>query len=247
MKPSLYLDRIGFVGTPGRDFETLRMLHLNHLMRVPFENLDIERGVEIVLDTRLLFEKIVIRRRGGFCYELNGLFCELLRTIGFNVEMLSGRVVRPDGSEGMEFDHMLLLVDGRWIADVGFGDSFCEPIPLEENVFEQATGTFELRRLVEGWELGKLSDGEFHPQYRFGEQPYELHDYIEMCVYQQTSPESHFTRNTICSRLVENGRITISGDRLIETLDGDRIETAIDDPVQRAELLRARFGIELDR
>ena len=121
-----YLKRINYRGPLAPTAETLRRLQVAHLLSVPFENLSIHTGEPIVLDDDALFEKIVVRRRGGFCYELNGLFAALLRALGFHVEMLSAGVVSQAGEFGPEFDHMTLLVSlaERWLADVGFGDSF---------------------------------------------------------------------------------------------------------------------------
>ncbi len=114
-------------------------MHLAHLLSVPFENLSIHwRGIHwrepIILGDEALFEKIVRRRRGGFCYELNGLFAALLRELGFSVKMLSAEVADAEGNFGPPFDHMALLVtlEDRWLADVGFGDSFREPLLLDE-------------------------------------------------------------------------------------------------------------------
>ena len=105
-----------------------------HLLAVPFEDLSIHANERIVLDVNALFDKIVRARRGGFCYELNGLFGALLQTLGFEVVMLSGGVMNPRGEFGPEYDHMALLVTlgERWLVDVGFGDCFREPLCLDE-------------------------------------------------------------------------------------------------------------------
>jgi len=97
-------------------------LHLAHLLSAPFENLSIHWHEPIVLTDEALFQKIVLRQRGGFCYELNGLFASLLRTLGFQVEMLSAGVMNKRGEFGPEFDHMTLMVTlaERWLVDVGF-------------------------------------------------------------------------------------------------------------------------------
>src|SRR5919107_4778825 len=122
MDVNAYLERIGYRGPLAPTAETLRRLHVAHLLAVPFENLSIHAGEPVVLDDDSLFEKVVGRRRGGFCYELNGLFAALLRALGFRVEMLSAAVAKPSGEFGREFDHMALLVHAgeRWLADVGF-------------------------------------------------------------------------------------------------------------------------------
>src|SRR5215216_6410072 len=105
-----YLDRINYHGAIDPTAAALRELHRAHLLAVPFENLDIHLGRPIVLEQQALFAKIVTRRRGGFCYELNGLFALLLRDLGFDVTLLAAGVARADGSFGPEFDHLTLLV-----------------------------------------------------------------------------------------------------------------------------------------
>src|SRR6266567_8643850 len=132
-----YLDRIG-AGRPAKaDTAALRSLHRAHLLTVPFENLSIHLREPISLADGELIDKIVTRRRGGFCYELNGAFALLLGALGFDVGLLSARVFGDDRL-GPPFDHLTLLVhtadrDGRWLADVGFGsrsgDALCLPNP----------------------------------------------------------------------------------------------------------------------
>ena len=137
-----YLRRINYSGEQAPSAATLYELHRAHLLAVPFENLDIHLGRPIVLDQDALFDKIVTRRRGGFCYELNGLFALLLRELGFEVTLLAAGVARADGGFGPEFDHLTLLVRATslnpqsevWLADVGFGDSFREPLRFVEAI-----------------------------------------------------------------------------------------------------------------
>src|SRR5215213_9188134 len=110
MDVQAYLRRINYRGEFAPTAAALRELHRAHLLAVPFENLDIHLGRPIVLEQQALFDKIVTRWRGGFCYELNGLFALLLRDLGFNVTLLAAGVARADGSFGPEFDHLTLLV-----------------------------------------------------------------------------------------------------------------------------------------
>src|SRR5215475_5423928 len=129
-----YLDRINYHGPLAPTAETLRDLQVAHLLTVPFENLSIHARQPIVLDDNALFEKIVKTRRCGFCYEANGLFAALLRSLGFDVAMLSARVANAEGEFGPDFDHMALMVsiDERWLVDVGFGDSFHTPLLIDK-------------------------------------------------------------------------------------------------------------------
>ena len=248
MNIEAYLRRIEYDGPLEPSARSLRDLQRQHLYTVPFENLDIALGVPIRLDPEALFDKVVVRRRGGFCYELNGLFRELLAALRFHVEMLSARVGRADGSFSPEFDHMLLQVslEEPWIADVGFGDSSLDPVPMRHWPAQSyASPKYWTRPSEEAWELVRHKGSAIAPEYRFTEAPRRMSDFAQMCHFHQTSPESHFTQNQVCSRALPNGRITISGMRLIETRDGERRESLLENEEQLQKCLAERFGIEL--
>lgn len=250
MDVKAYLERINYHGPVTPTAETLRALQSAHLLTVPFENLSIHAHEPIILEDEALFAKIVERRRGGFCYEANGLFAALLRDLGFKVSMLSAEVAQADGGFGPAFDHMALMVtlEQRWLVDVGFGDSFREPLQLDERG-EQVQGNCAYRIHPDGPYLmlmRRSKDEEWKAQYRFTLQPYDYADYAEMCRYHQTSPQSHFTRARVCSRATEQGRITLSEMRFITTSqDGAREERAITSQEEYAGILREHFGIVL--
>src|SRR5215211_4001225 len=186
-----YLNRIGYRGTLEPSAATLHALQRAHLLAVPFENLDIHLGRPIVLDQTALFDKIVGRRRGGFCYELNGLFAVLLRELGFQVTLLSAGVARASGDFGPEYDHLTLLVDCSlsvvgsqlqpavddgprtiWLVDVGFGDSFRAPLRLIAGLEQPQDGrAYRLNSDGERWTLWERAEDEWQPQYRFTLQP----------------------------------------------------------------------------
>jgi len=242
-----YLARINYAGPVNPTAETLRALHIAHLQTVPFENLSIHAGEPIVLEDRALFEKIVARRRGGFCYEANGLFAALLRALGFDVTMLSAEVAGKEvGSYSPPFDHMALMItlEQRWLADVGFGDSFLEPLLLDQQTEgRQADDTFKIMQDGDYQIVMRREADEWKPNYRFTLQPYEYEAFAEMCHYHQTSPESHFTQKRICSRATETGRITLSDMRLIETRAGQRQERTLTSQTEFDSILSERFGI----
>jgi N-hydroxyarylamine O-acetyltransferase len=263
MNTAAYLQRINYHGSLEPTARTLRELQLAHLLTVPFENLSIHWKQPIVLDDDSLFGKIVVRRRGGFCYELNGLFAGLLRSLGFNVEMLSAGVSHEDGGFGPDFDHMTLMVtlENRWLADVGFGDSFLEPLLLDSRD-EQVQGARSYTIVPDGdnlvlkrregliLEQGEGSTiqpgegkGEWKNQYRFNLEPKELSDYEDMCLYHQTSPQSHFTQSRICSRTTHDGRLTLSDMRFITTVGPDRQERVLSTEEEYAIVLDESFGI----
>jgi N-hydroxyarylamine O-acetyltransferase len=246
-----YLERIGIRRPIGRDAASLRHLHVAHLMSVPFENLSIGWGEPIVLDEEALFEKVVVRRRGGFCYELNGLFAALLRELGFDVDLLAAEVATREGGYGPPFDHLTLRVrlGESWLADVGFGDSFREPLRLDA-VGEQVQGgdAFRIDAVGDRRVLSRRGEGDVGaPQYRFGLEAHELEEYGPMCRYHQTSPDSHFTRNRVCSLATPAGRVTLSGMKLIETEWGMRRERELPGEGEWETILRDRFGIERAR
>ena len=163
--------------------------------------------------------------------------------------MLAAGVATRDGGFGPIFDHMTLMVtlEERWLADVGFGDSFLEPLLLDTRS-EQVQGTRSFRLVDEDdyVVLMMRNDGEdWQPQYRFTLQPYTLPDYEEMCRFHQTSPESHFTRNLICSRVTPEGRITLSGMNFITTSGPQRVrdERTLSTREEYDRMLRDEFGV----
>ena len=244
-----YLDRIQYRGSIIPSPATLRNLQLAHLLNVPFENLSIHYSEPIVLDDAALFDKIVTRWRGGFCYELNGLFAALLRGLGFEVRKLSARVANAAGVFGPDFDHMTLLVqlDEPWLADVGFGDSFRVPLRLNETG-DQVQGERSYRigaqedRLLM-WQREQEQD--WKPQYSFTLDSFEYPDYSGMCHFHQTSPDSHFTRARVCTRATPRGRVTLSDLRLITTEAGQRNERMLANEEEYAQVLYDEFGVRI--
>ena len=244
-----YLARVGYKGSTSPTLETLRALHYAHMLNVPFENLDIALGRKIALDEDSFIRKIAERRRGGFCYELNGAFAALLRALGFRVTLLSARVALSDGGESPEFDHLTLRVDldETWLADVGFGESFLEPLRIKPGV-EQTDRAGRFRFIERGERLlleKKKPVGSWKGQYSFTFQSRRLEEFAGMCEYHQRSPESHFTQNEICSRATPEGRITLAGMKLIVTRNGEREERRLKSEDEWRDTLRERFEVVL--
>jgi len=242
-----YLDRIEYTGPLDPTLATLRSLRIAHLYTVPFENLDIHLGRALSLYPPALFDKIVAHHRGGFCYELNGLFAWLLAELGFRVTMLSAEVA---GTRGFSpaFDHLALRVDLEepWLVDVGFGDGFRYPLRMADYADQSENGDDYL--LVADGEYRilmrrKHAVGDWTPQYRFTLTPYILHDFEARCRYHQTSPDSHFTQNRICTLATPEGRLTISGMRLIVRSAGHKTEVELTSAAEHAAVLRHRFRV----
>lgn len=243
------LERIGYSGPRAATPEVLCDLHLGFLEHVPFENLDVVAGRTIELDPERFWAKVVDEGRGGFCYELNGLFAALLEELGFRVDLVSARVFAGAGDPTPEFDHLALIVhlERRHLADVGFGDSFLRPLFLDQPG-EQTDGVRAFRVDADGsgqntlWKRSYA--GGWQPSYVFAERPRRLAEFAERCLWQQVSPESHFRRGRFVSRATESaGRVTLSERHLVHTdASGAKRETPIEEP-DFPHLLRKHFGL----
>ncbi|WP_323748947.1 arylamine N-acetyltransferase family protein [Streptomyces sp. PR69] len=245
-----YLSRIGADRPERADAGALRQLQLHHLTEVPFENLSIHLGEDILLEEEALLTKIVDARRGGFCYELNGAFALLLRALGFRVDLLQARVFGEDGRLGIPYDHLALRVEtadssGPWLADVGFGDHSHYPLALDERGDQlDPAGTFRVTEAPEG-DLDVLRDDK--PQFRLETRPRELRDFTAGAWWHRTSPQSQFCRSVVCSRLTSTGRITISGRKLVTHEHGERQERKLANDAALLAAYRDHFGLRLDR
>jgi N-hydroxyarylamine O-acetyltransferase len=260
-----YLRRLGAEYPAWPTVDALRELHLCHLRRVPFENLSVHLEEEIVLEEKRLLDKVVGARRGGFCYELNGLFGALLAALGYEVTLLAARVYGDGGRLGIPYDHLALLVrtvdGGDWLADVGFGAHSHGPLAFaERGEQEDPGGTFRVAEAgpdaagvrgdhdsARAADLDVLRDGK--PVYRLEPRPRVLGDFASGAWWHSTSPESHFVQSPVCSRVTEDGgRITLSGRRLTSTTaDGRREEGALATDEEVLAAYREHFGIVLDR
>ncbi len=244
-----YLERIGLGDarlTP--DEESLRSLQRSHLLTVPFENLDIHWKRPIVLDTDKFYDKIVGKNRGGFCYELNGLYNELLRSIGFETRIVSARVFNGK-DHGPEFDHAAIIVkigEEEFLTDVGFGYFIAEPLcfVLDQEI-QDAAGTFVIRKFDDGYlEVAKHEGDEWKSEYIFKDIARELSEFTEMCDFQQYSPESHFTKGKLCSLMTENGRKTLTDHKFLVTSMEERSEMEISSEEEFYAVLVSAFGIQ---
>lgn len=243
-----YLERIGVnkVETPSLEF--LSKLQLAHLYSIPFEDLDIPDRSRIILDIERIYNKIIPTKRGGFCYELNGLFHWLLTQLGFKVDMLSAQVYNHQKQElGPEFDHMTLLVhlEKDYLVDVGFGDSFRKPIEMPDGECGDISGHYKIFQIDQiNYELKRFEEDEWKLQYSFTNIPGKFSDYIEMCNYQQDSPNSHFRTRMKCTIATPKGRITLSDSSLTITENGQKSKIEVTIKNNFYNLLYNYFGIK---
>ncbi|MEE6497179.1 hypothetical protein FKM82_002647 [Ascaphus truei] len=261
MDLNAYLRRVGITAAAPPSLAALRELHRQHLLSVPFESLSIHIGERIILDPALLYEKIVVRRRGGFCCENNGLFLWVLQELGYQPRVLSAQVKNiSTGVYGPPYDHMVLVVDleGRtWLCDVGFGDGLRVPFPLEAGwEEEQENGVFRIEEEGGQWYIKRKEEeypetgGGWRVLYKFTLEERRFEEFRGMCDYNQTSPSSIFYCKSFCSLQLPRGRLTYMGWKLITTVyttGGGSVRTKEDlreDEIP--DLLRDKFGIVLN-
>ncbi len=255
MDSKSYLKRIGIDQIKNPSLEFLTELQNRHLLSIPFEDLDIPNK-RIELDLNKIYNKIIPTKRGGFCYELNGLFHWLLISLGFKVEMLSARVFNSQKQDfGPELDHMTLLVhfnNEHFLVDAGFGDSFRSPIKLPDGEVEDISGHYRVlkssagnnRESVENiFELQIKTGNNWIPQYCFSTLQRQLSDYQDMCIFQQLSPNSHFRTRMLCTIATDTGRITLSNDSLTITEGVSKNKTTIEKKEEFNFMLKKYFSI----
>lgn len=243
-----YLNRINYELPIEIDLQTLSLLQRLHLLHVPFENLDIHYQRPISLDPDAIYDKVVRQKRGGFCYELNGLFHALLQELGFRVKMISARVHQKEGGYSPEFDHMALLVtidNDTYLVDVGFGRFSLQPLLLrEEVILKDPHGNFVFDSYQDHFRINLIEKGERMPQYIFTTHTRQLENFAAMCHFHQQSPESHFRQRKVISLAREKGRITLNDDALKLT-NGDVTMEDKFAPHLFEEKLHALFGIDI--
>lgn len=210
----------------------LRKLHSAHIHQIPFENLDIHYNRKIILDYRKIFKKIILDGRGGFCYELNGLFYHLLDHLGYDCIVISAQMKNEDGYD-KEYGHMAIsvrILDQTWLVDVGFGNAFSYPKLLEAGKVQMDYTTY--------WRFEKDPDENFILQYSFDASIYhtkyllkleekQLIQFMEMCEYHQMSPLSRFTQGKLITIKSTEGRITLTDRKLKITRLGETRESPI--------------------
>jgi len=240
-----YLERIRITSKITPSYDCLALLQLQHLHTVPFENLDILSGRKIECTQEHFLEKIVTRHRGGFCYELNGAFSWLLRELGFDITVVSARVKRDAGGFGPEFDHFTIIahLGENYLVDVGFGNFSSIPVPMSGRAVADNIGEYRVW-INDEYEHAyeQYAEEIWKPNYVFSHVVREIPEFTEMCNYHQTSPDSPFTSKEVCSILTGEGRRTISGNSLIETVGDSRSTRDVTD-VERNKLLQTTFGI----
>lgn len=244
-----YLERIGINRAEPASLNFLKTLQINHLYSIPFEDLDIPDRSRIILDIQRIYNKIIPTKRGGFCYELNGLFYWLLTQLKFNVDLLSARTYDYQKEKfSPEFDHMTLLVhlNKDYLVDVGFGDLFRSPIEMPDGECLDISGHYKIFMIDPvNYELKRHEKSGWKLQYAFSTIPRKLSEFNEMCDFHQDNPDSHFRTRMKCTIATPKGRITLSDSSLTITENRQKRKTEVTVRKKFYNLLYNYFGIKL--
>lgn len=247
MKLEKYLERIGFAGEPHANLETLRSVHRGHIENIPYENLDVQFGAPVSRDPQAAFDKIVNRRRGGWCFEMNGLLSWALEEIGFKVRRLAGAVDRANRGDAVIGNHLVLLVDldETWIADAGFGDGLIEPARLADGPFSNGPYQCGIENLGDGWRRYLNDERGGAPSFDFNESVSDEALLERMCRLLQTDAESPFVQNAVVQRWINDEHLSLRGRVFVRTTKTDRETRLISDAEEYVKLLRDEFALDL--
>ena len=252
MKLKPYFDRIGFRGRAKPDLATLQALHRLHPTAIPFENLSTLLGEPVRLESEALADKLIRRRRGGYCFEHNTLFQSVLETLGFELVPLAARVVwNRDQSYVNPRTHMVLLAalgGTRYLCDVGFGGAtLTAPLELVPGLDQWTPHeVFKINAIGDIFELQINFGGEWRAAYEFDLQPQRAIDYEAMNHFVQTWPDSHFRRRLMAARPLEGARLSLGGNELSRYESGRLAERrSIASSRALKSLLTNEFGIAL--
>ncbi|HTV71819.1 MAG TPA: arylamine N-acetyltransferase [Rhizobiaceae bacterium] len=245
MQLQSYLDRIGYSGPIEPTLDCLRAVHRQQAMAVPYEDIDVQLGVPLTIDIDAIFDKIVTRRRGGWCYELNGILGWALAEIGFDVTRVAGGVLREMFGDWAITNHLVLLVklDRTYLADLGLGDGIREPIPLEAGAYRQGALTFALEQVPDGYWRFRNHGFGFPPSFDFRAEPADEAALAARCAWLQTAAESRFVQNLIVQRMEPDAVLALTG-RVLRRKTADRQDkTLLNSPAELAETLEREFAI----
>ncbi|MEL6971835.1 MAG: arylamine N-acetyltransferase [Bacteroidota bacterium] len=209
-----YLTTIAVPWQQTADLAYLQTLQQEHLYHIPFENLDIHCGIPIQFDLDHLFGKIVARRRGGFCYELNGLFYALLQELGYDCWRIMARVYEAPRKYSHPYDHMALIVRlGKeiYLADVGFAEFSLHPIRLEKGaITKDGRNQYRVDQYYDYYRINSWRAGKWAPEYIFKPAPQAWTAFHDRSIFHQTDPSSHFQKGPMITKLSALGRMTLT-------------------------------------
>lgn len=229
-------------------FRYLKALQYAHLMEVPFENLDVIRRRPIYLNVKTIYKKIVRNNRGGYCYELNGLFQWLLNSLGFKTYLVAATVMRSSGEFAKKNTHVGIIVtlDQPYLVDVGFGHAQLQPISLDGKTYTDVSGTYKIEKYDgEFYDLLRKKDQSWRILYRFSLKKMELVDFHEGVVYNQVSEQSTFTHADLLTKPTKSGRITLKDHTLTITKHSKRTKRELT-TIEKEQIIKDTFNININ-
>ncbi len=244
-----YFERINYTGSTNADERVLRDIHIAHTLNIPFENLDVFYRRPILLDGASLYNKIVKERRGGYCFEMNGIFSLVLQEMGFKVTNLLARVT-VDRNKYTTKTHQAMLVEtggNRWLADVGFGnDGIIAPLIFEENTEQkQFAHAYRLtKHQAFGYQLEKKREDRYNSLYAFTLEECFPEDFLMSNHFTSTYPGSFFLTMRMCTMPTREGRITLTDDHLKVVRGNEVVETPVANDHEFDTLLNEHFGLD---
>lgn len=246
MELDAYFERIGFTDKPSVDLNTLISLQRQHLLCIPYENLDVQLGRSLDLDINRIYVKIVEQGRGGWCYEMNGILQWALEQIGFDVMRINGGVLRTERGDDALGNHLVLCVqlDEPWIVDVGLGDGPIRPYPLKPHSAEQQGFSYQLEQVEDCWRFHNhpaSPAGSFDFYHRQADEDL----FAEKCHWLSTAADSPFVQSLVCQRAVPGGYDVQIG-RVVKqiTCTGEQ-QHLINSAEELVESLLQRFGLDV--
>jgi N-hydroxyarylamine O-acetyltransferase len=243
LKLHRYLRRINYTGPLSPTRNTLHNLHRHHVLAIPFENIDVQRGIVPNLSDDAIFEKIVKDERGGWCFEMNLLFAWVLKQIGIKADVIGARVGKK--TEGAPINHIALIahLDQPYLTDVGFGNGFLTPAPLVEGPFND--GRFEFKLVCHGnyWRFYNHRDNG--STYDFTGEPVSLEEIEVANRLLATTAESPFVQTLVCARLTDHGVVTLTN-LALRILDQEHIIEETAPNAREFETMLRRFGLAIE-
>jgi N-hydroxyarylamine O-acetyltransferase len=244
-----YLQRVGFVGKPRPDLDTLRKLQRLHLQAIPYENLDVQFRRAVGIELEQIYPKLVSAQRGGWCYEMNGLLGWALQRIGFRITRVAGAVMRESLGDDMQGNHLVLWAQLKktYIADVGLGDGLLEPIPVVAGEYRQGHFVYSLEQIDNGWWRFRNHPQGGAPSFDFQLKPASTMQLVDKCKWLQSAPESMFVQNALCLRLIGDRYAVLRG-RSFKYMGGDEPDgkMIIDNAAEYRDALHSVFGLRFE-
>ena len=243
-----YLQRIAYTGAVNTDYATLKQLMTCHLQTVPFENLDVLAGKPIDLNPHMIVDKIVYRRRGGYCYEVNGLFAMALDSIGFAYRIVACRPMFYPVRRPRTHAALVVKAEGQdYLVDLGFGSyGIRQPMNLAvlDTPVSQDYDQYTLSIADDGdYVLSALVDGEWIKQHAFNLTPMEWLDFMPANWFNSTHPDTVFTQKPLILLFTPTGKRMLFGDSFKQTERGvSHVQSIL--PEQQADILAEYFHLQ---